>query len=43
MLSKAYEERMEQLDVLTSQAYLKNKFRNRRKKRERVEIIITSS
>ena len=43
MLSKAYEERMEQLDVLTSQAYLKNKFRNRRKKRERVEIIITSA
>lgn len=34
MLSKAYEERMEQLDVLTSQAYLKD--RNHRSKRERV-------
>lgn len=43
MLSKAYEERMEQLDVLTSQAYLKNKFRSRRKKRERVETIIASA
>ena len=43
MLSKAYEERMEQLDVLTSQSYLKNKFRSRRKKRERIEGIITSA
>lgn len=34
MLSKAYEERMEQLDVLTSQAYLKDRIH--RSKRERV-------
>ena len=39
MLSKAYEERMEQLDVLTSQAYLKD--RTHRSKRERVGNIIT--
>lgn len=43
MLIKAYDERMEQLDVLTSQAYLKNKFRSRRKKRERIENIIAYS
>jgi len=43
MVSKAYEERIEQLDVLTAQAYLKNKFRSRRKKRERIEGIITSA
>lgn len=41
MLSKAYEERIEQLDVLTSQAYLKNKFKSRRKTREKIENIIT--
>lgn len=38
MLSKAYEERMEQLDVLTLQAYLKK--RNLGSKRERVGNII---
>ena len=38
MLSKAYEERMEQLDVLTSQAYLKDRIH--RSKRERVGNII---
>lgn len=43
MISNAYKERMEQLDILTSQAYLKNKFKNRRKTRERLEIIITSA
>ena len=40
MLIKAYDDRMEQLDVLTSQEYLKNKFRSYRKKIERVENII---
>ena len=43
MLTKAYNERMEQLDVLTSQAYLKNKFKSHRKKRERIENIISSA
>ena len=38
MLSKAYEERMEQLDVLRLQAYLKK--RNLGSKRERVGNII---
>lgn len=41
MLSKAYEERMEQLDVLTLQAYFKK--RNLRSKRERVGNIITNA
>lgn len=40
MLTKAYNERMEQLDVLTSQAYLKNKFKSYRKKNQRIENII---
>ncbi len=43
MLSKAYEDRMQQLDVLTSQEYLKNKFRTHRKMNERIESIISSS
>lgn len=42
MLTKAYNEQMEQLDVLTSQAYLKDKFKSHRKKSERIENIISS-
>ncbi|MBE6152771.1 MAG: hypothetical protein E7166_00895 [Firmicutes bacterium] len=41
MLTRAYNERMEQLDVLTSQAYLKNKVKLNRKKRHRIENIIS--
>jgi len=40
MLTKAYNERIEQLDVLTSQKYLKNKFKSYRNKKNRIENII---
>lgn len=43
MLTKAYKERLEQLDILSSQKYLKNKFRYYRKKVYRIENIITSA
>lgn len=42
-LSKAYNEKIEQLDILTSQEYLKNKFKSNRKKSQRISNIITSS
>ncbi len=37
MLTKAYDEIIEELDILTSQVYLKYKFQSYRKKRERIK------